>query len=40
VWVFIIGFFITLWAIGFLIWLLWKWIPPGSEAHHPPENSL
>jgi hypothetical protein len=40
VWAFIIGFFIMLWAIGFLIWLLAKWFPPGNEVHHPPENPL
>jgi hypothetical protein len=37
-WVFIIGFLITLWGIGLLIWLLYKWIPPDEGVYHQPRG--
>ena len=39
-WVLLIGFLITLWLIAFLIWLIWKWIPPGGEIHRPPQGRV
>jgi hypothetical protein len=39
-WLVLIGLPITLWIISLLIWLLWKWIPPGNEVRHPPEKAL
>jgi hypothetical protein len=33
--VIVILFLITLWAMAWLIWLLWKWLHPGEEVHRP-----
>jgi hypothetical protein len=34
----LILFLVTLWAIAFLIWLLWKLRPTGDEVHRPPNS--
>lgn len=34
--VIVILFLITLWLMGLMIWLLWKWLHPGEEVHRPP----
>lgn len=26
----------SLWAMAFMIWLLWKWPPPNDKVHRPP----
>jgi len=33
--VILILFLITLWAMAFLIWLLWKWFQPGNDVRRP-----
>jgi len=37
-WVLLIGFLITLWAISLLIWSLWRWIRPGNEVRRPTQG--
>jgi hypothetical protein len=37
-WVLLILFLVTLWAIAFLIWLLWRLRPPGDDVHRPPQR--
>jgi hypothetical protein len=37
-WILLIGFLITLWAMALLIWLLWRWIRPGNEVHRPTQG--
>jgi len=34
----LIMFLVTLWAIALLIWLLWKWNPPGDDVHHGAQS--
>jgi hypothetical protein len=34
----LILFLVTLWAMAILIWLLWKWLPPGGRMHRPPRD--
>ena len=36
----LILFLVTLWAMAFLIWLLWKWLPPGGLVHRPPRDYI
>jgi hypothetical protein len=37
-WIVVIGLLITLWSISLVIWLLWKWLPPGEEVYHPNQD--
>ncbi len=39
-WLLLIMFLITLWAIALLIWLLWKWNPPGDDVHRAAQRPV
>lgn len=36
----LILFLVALWTMAFLIWLLWKWLPPGGKVRRPPHTSV
>jgi hypothetical protein len=37
-WLLLISFLITLWAIALSIWVMQRWKPPGSEVHRPMQG--
>jgi steroid 5-alpha reductase family enzyme len=39
-WLLLIGFLITLWAIALMISLMWRWIPPGDGVYRPPQGPV
>jgi hypothetical protein len=40
VWPLLIMFLITLWAIALMIWLLWKWTPPGDVVRRDAQGPV
>jgi hypothetical protein len=39
-WVLLIGFLITLWAISLLIWSLWRWSRQGDEVRRSTKGPV
>ena len=39
-WLTLIGFLLTLWAVSLLIWLPFRWMRPGDKVHRPPVDPI